>query len=273
MRRVLSHWLHSTRRKQFLAEREEELRRRLLLHAYEKWREKYLEIELRPAELDVLLQSQANLLFKFLRRWESRTQSIPAIRFHAQHTRAKAWRVWKEAMPKALKLKEAREYDRRITLGRMLLRWRERYKSKVSMKAFARARYLRLPSAPPKTPSSSRAHGSRPRIGSESARSVVSDRDITTRRVEPAVPPKAESSRAPSPTSTKSSFHGLSFPARRRIDAPGPSIVRYGSRPSLDERRRESWDGYGITRARARAAFSAGSGKRTRNSGSDIESD
>jgi hypothetical protein len=91
MRQVLNHWLQATRRKRSLAEREEELNRAVLSQAYDKWRDKFLENNLRPAvrfcilvplevshfkdikELDVLLQSQTNLLFKMFRIWEART--------------------------------------------------------------------------------------------------------------------------------------------------------------------------------------------------------
>jgi hypothetical protein len=91
MRQVLNHWFQATRRKRSLAEREEELNRAVLSQAYDKWRDKFLENNLRPAvrscisslftmshflgtkELDVLLQSQTNLLFKMFRIWEART--------------------------------------------------------------------------------------------------------------------------------------------------------------------------------------------------------
>lgn len=73
------------------------------------------------------------------------------------------------------------------------------------------------------------------------------------------IPPRAESSRAPSPTSTRSSFHALGLLARKRpIFNKGPSSVGATSRSSLEERDRErrdsvgSWEGHGITRNRAR---------------------
>jgi len=49
MRQVFNHWLHATRRKRSLTEREEELNRAVLSQAYDKWRDKFLENNLRPA--------------------------------------------------------------------------------------------------------------------------------------------------------------------------------------------------------------------------------
>lgn len=88
-----------------------------------------------------------------------------------------------------------------------------------------------------------------------------------------AAPARAESSRAPSPTSTRASFQGfgLAVLAKRRpvFGAPSSSGVGGGragggggseekkGTGSVDGRSRSSWDGYGATRARARAAFAA----------------
>lgn len=47
MRRVLNHWFYATRRKQSLAEREEEFSRSLVSQAFEKWRDRFLENSLR----------------------------------------------------------------------------------------------------------------------------------------------------------------------------------------------------------------------------------
>ncbi|KIM30161.1 hypothetical protein M408DRAFT_294465 [Serendipita vermifera MAFF 305830] len=291
MRRVLNHWVQATRRKRSLLEREEELNRMVLSQVYDKWRDRYLENNLRPAELDVLLQSQTNLLFKMFRIWEARTPSIPAIRFRAYYTRLNALRAWKAAMPAAMKRKEARDHDRTVVLAKSLDKWREKYKTKVSLKAVARARYLRLPPAPAKQ-AANRMLLIKPRI-STSTVPTRSYRSASPEREPPASrpvsfgsnptgvkrplhdrvgsgqsPPRAESSRAPSPTSTRASFQGFGLAglAKRRpvFGAPSSSGIGGGgtearkSPASADARSRSSWDGYGATRARARAAFASG---------------
>ncbi|KAG8838213.1 hypothetical protein FRC18_005711 [Serendipita sp. 400] len=256
LRRVFNHWIHAASRRRSLIEREEEFNRGLLSVALDKWRDRYIEGSLRPAELDVLLQAQTNLLFKMFRVWEARTTSIPAIRFHAQQTKAKAWNKWKASMPAAFKRKEARDHHRLSLLGKSLKRWREVYNAKVSLKAAARARYLRLPPAPPKS-TASRLMLTKPKNGTRSYRSASPDRDATITRI---IPPaaRAESSRAPSPTSTKTSFHALGIAKKRPVFGSPSSVA--GSRSSLDGREGGSslWDGLGTTRAQARATFSSG---------------
>ncbi|KAG8824056.1 hypothetical protein FRC17_009185, partial [Serendipita sp. 399] len=256
LRRVLNLWVHSTHRKRSLLEREEEFNRGLLSVALEKWRDKYIENSLRPAELDVLLQSQTNLLFKMFRIWEARTTAIPAIRFHAHQIRTKAWNQWKAAMPAALQRKEAKDHHRLVLLGKSLKRWRAAYNAKVSLKAAARARYLRLPPAPPKS-AASRMMLVKPKVGTRSYRSASPDRETTITRVIPPAP-RAESSRAPSPTSTRTSFHALGIAKKRPVFGAPSSVA--GSRSSLDGREGGSslWDGLGATRAQARATFASG---------------
>lgn len=257
IRRVLGQWRHATRRQRSLLVREEEFKKAILLQALEKWRDKFLEISLQPIESDVLMLSQTNLLFKMFRLWEARTTSVPAIRFRAYYLRAHAWAKWKAAMPGAMKRKEAREHDQRKLVGRAFARWKEKYRSKIALKAVARARYLRLPPAPPK-PSTSRLSIGIPKNPPRSYRSASPEREPVSRRVSAVFPPRAESNRAPSPTSTKGSLTGLDLPKRRPLFGAPSSIG--GSRSSLDERVRSSlpWDGLGGTRSRARAAFSAG---------------
>lgn len=46
-------------------------------------------------------------------------QSLPAVRFDAYHTKLKAWKAWREAMPNALQGRKARELDRRIVLSKL----------------------------------------------------------------------------------------------------------------------------------------------------------
>jgi hypothetical protein len=84
------------------------------------------------------------------------------------------------------------------------------------------------------------------------SRSASPDGDPPQRPVSASIVPP-EISRAPSPASTRASLQGLGVLARRRPTLTGPSSIIASSRAS--------WDGIGATRARARAAFSAGFGR------------
>ena len=88
LRRLLWVWVAATRRKRLLTDREEELRRSRLLRTWESWRDRYIENGLRDIvcppqaglhsnllplqEMDVVLQSHTNLLFKTFRVWEAK---------------------------------------------------------------------------------------------------------------------------------------------------------------------------------------------------------
>jgi hypothetical protein len=159
----------------------------------------------------------------------------------------------------------------------------------------SRARYLRLPPAPAKQ-AANRMLLIKPRASTSTAaarsyRSASPEREPVSRQLStgagarPAasvgrpqsteIPARAESSRAPSPTSTRASFQGfgvgLTALAKRRplFGVPSRSGATGTSAGdaddgdernprSADARSRSSWDGYGTTRARARAAFAAG---------------
>jgi hypothetical protein len=44
-------------------------------------------------------------------------QSLPALRFHASHSKAKYWHAWRAAMPQALMNSKARDLDKKSILG------------------------------------------------------------------------------------------------------------------------------------------------------------
>jgi protein SFI1 len=113
-------------------------------------------------------------------------KSLPAVRFHASHVKAKAWKKWRDAMPGALQAKAARDlhkenvmseqsftgvakciYSSNLSLGKAFDKWLQVYRTKVALKAVAyvifaqschltidalcsRARFLRLPTAAPR---------------------------------------------------------------------------------------------------------------------------
>ncbi|KAI0341741.1 hypothetical protein BDW22DRAFT_1485199 [Trametopsis cervina] len=159
MRRMFNRWLTATRksrhRRLLLQEKEDELKLAIVAGAWDRWREQYLDTRLRPMADTFLLQSQKNLVFRTFGIWHSRTNSLPAVRFHASHLKARFWATWRDAMPRALQAREAREVERRSVLTKALERWTRAYKTKIELKAVARARYLRLPTAAPRQNSSS----------------------------------------------------------------------------------------------------------------------
>ncbi|KDQ61051.1 hypothetical protein JAAARDRAFT_191170 [Jaapia argillacea MUCL 33604] len=153
-RRMFYKWLASSRaarhRRVLLQQREEEMKYACLAIAWDRWRGRFKDTSLRPIEYNVITQSQRNLAFRAFGIWHSRTKSLPAIRFHASHTKATFWQKWRDAMPRVLQAKEARDMDKKAVLSKFLDKWVERYKTKIALKAVARARYLRLPTAAPR---------------------------------------------------------------------------------------------------------------------------
>ncbi|TFK54938.1 hypothetical protein OE88DRAFT_1653513 [Heliocybe sulcata] len=179
IRRTFHKWLSASRasrhRRQVLQEKEAEIKLAALAFAWDKWRDKFKDERLRPIEIDLLMSTQRNTLFRAFGIWHSRTRSLPAIHFHASSLKAKAWEKWRAAMPMALQARQAREKHRRAVLSAFMDKWVQKYKTKIELKAVARARYLRLPTAAPR-PSQSFASSSRIQPASQ-----------------PQVPPRSES--------------------------------------------------------------------------------
>ena len=76
------------------------------------------------------------------------------MRFDAYHTKLKAWKTWRDAMPNALQARKAREVDRRAVLSmycahifhaeflslptvKVFEKWHKAYKTKIELKAVA----------------------------------------------------------------------------------------------------------------------------------------
>ncbi|KZT68998.1 hypothetical protein DAEQUDRAFT_765781 [Daedalea quercina L-15889] len=154
MRRMFYRWLTAARkarhRRLYLQQKEDELKSTVIAAAWDKWRERFLDIRLQPIADDFLVQRQKHLMFRAFGIWHSKTRSLPAVHFDAYHTKLKAWRVWRDAMPNALQARRARDIDRRAVLTKVFEKWHKAYKTKIELKAVARARYLRLPSAAPR---------------------------------------------------------------------------------------------------------------------------
>ncbi|KAF9005590.1 hypothetical protein BDQ17DRAFT_1353427 [Cyathus striatus] len=159
VRRVFHCWLAATRssrhRNLTLQKREDELKLIAVSSAWEKWRERFIDEKFRLVEYNIIIQCQRNLMFRTFGVWHSKTKSLPAIRFHAIRLKGKFFRKWRNEMPRALQAKEAREKYYQRLLGHCVGKWLHVYRTKKALKAVARARYLRLPTAVPRPHSSS----------------------------------------------------------------------------------------------------------------------
>ncbi|QRV86237.1 Cilia-and flagella-associated protein 46 [Ceratobasidium sp. AG-Ba] len=140
-------WRHTQRRRESLERKEQQIRLYTLERAWDIWRDKFKEENLRLVEKLVREQAARSLLFSTFRVWESRSKALPALRFYATSTRRKAFEKWRASLPSAKLARVAREFERSIVLRKMLTHWRERYQTRMGLKAVARARYLRLPPA------------------------------------------------------------------------------------------------------------------------------
>lgn len=141
MRRMFYRWLNAARkarnRRLLLQQKEDELKLAVVAGAWDKWRERYLDIRLQPVADAFLAQHQKNIVFRAFGIWHSKTKSLPALRFHASHLKARYWAVWREAMPRALQSKEAREAHQKNVLSKAFEKWVQAYKTKLELKAVA----------------------------------------------------------------------------------------------------------------------------------------
>ncbi|KAF8602674.1 hypothetical protein BDV93DRAFT_184895 [Ceratobasidium sp. AG-I] len=141
IRRAFLRWLSATRheqhRRQRLERKEQQIRLDALGRAWDIWRDKYKEQTLRVPENLVRLQAERSLVFGAFRLWESRSKSLPALRLYANNVRRKAFEKWKASLPSAKLARVAREVDKEKVLRKMLMHWRERYQTKIGLKAVA----------------------------------------------------------------------------------------------------------------------------------------
>ncbi|KAK0210699.1 CTLH/CRA C-terminal to lish motif domain-containing protein [Desarmillaria ectypa] len=141
IRRIFHQWLAAARaarhRRLLLQRREDEVKLATMEMAWDKWRDKFKDDQLRPAEYELLIRSQQNALRHVFNTWKAKTKSLPAIRFHASHIKAKYWKTWTSEMPRATRAKKAREVDRKNTLTRFLDNWVQAHRTKLARKAVA----------------------------------------------------------------------------------------------------------------------------------------
>jgi len=114
MRKMFTKWLGAARtarrRRVTLQQCEEEMKHTRLLIVWDKWRERYQDIQLRPLAESFALQKQTNLVFYAFGIWHSKTRSLPAVRFNASHVKKKHWTMWRNAMPQALQSKKSQRF-------------------------------------------------------------------------------------------------------------------------------------------------------------------
>ncbi|KAJ7470710.1 Sfi1 spindle body protein-domain-containing protein [Mycena latifolia] len=238
IRKIFHRWLSAARtirhRRLTLERKEAEIKFGLISVAWDKWRDRFKHQRLQPIEYDFILQSHRNSLCRAFATWHSKTKSLPAIRFNASRIKTRCWNIWLEALPRALQTKTAREMEKKAVLSKFLDRWLQALRTKMALKAVARARYLRLP-APPTRPA---AINSRP---APTPPMPVISRNMFPRR---AVRTEEESSE---------DGEGPGRPSRRK-HLPGPRSLRSDSPP----RRPQSRFSIPATRASSPARSSIG---------------
>ncbi|KAH9484334.1 hypothetical protein JR316_0003815 [Psilocybe cubensis] len=236
LRRVFVHWLSAKRsieHRRLTHERKEaQLRHLAITSAWEKWRERFKEERLRPLEYTVIIDNQKIIMSQAFRVWVSKTESLPAVRFHSKHLKEKFFRRWRDAMPNALRAKKAREIDTYNTLAKFFERWTQAYKTKTTLKAVARAKYLRLPAANPRQPivrsrplysGTSDIFARRPTRDADDTESQLSDA-----RVEPlkeAFIPRTRRAKSPKARSERSVVRSEYGASAARQPSPVRSIV------------------------------------------------
>ncbi|KAH9027675.1 hypothetical protein EDB84DRAFT_1589036 [Lactarius hengduanensis] len=266
MRRMFYRWLTAARkvrnRRAILQERESEMQRIQLEAVWDKWRGRFQAEKLLPLERTFILQSQHANMYRAFAIWRSRTGSLPAVRFHASCVRAKFWKVWRDAMPRALQAKLARETDKKAVLSRALEKWLQMYRTKVALRAVA------APNAPPNLiqarsnspiqpnaptpPKPTSTHAPAPAI---SGRSSSSSSSNSRRDRRPAAAADASSARRPklpyytppAPRSTDTVPAGLREPSPTRSAASQPP-----STVAATEARASLWAELKVLRRRSR---------------------
>ncbi|KAF8682270.1 Sfi1 spindle body protein [Rhizoctonia solani] len=288
LRRAFQRWLAVTRhqrlRRQRLEQKEQQLRFEALGRAWDIWRDKFKEETLRGTESAVRLQAQRSLVFSAFRLWESKSRALPALRFYSESVRRRAFEKWKASLPSAKLARVAREFDREHVLRKMLVHWKERYQTRIGLKAVARARYLRLPpaTAAPRpsvlgSAAASRAGpSSRPGLPSSSSTpaplvfprpSAISllARKATSERAASSVPPET---RAPSPSPAA---RARSSSPVKPIAAPKPIPVAVST--PAQSARSSLLSGFRVTPRPTRAGTAPNALLPTSISGGEVDSD
>ncbi|KAJ7685133.1 hypothetical protein DFH06DRAFT_1157556 [Mycena polygramma] len=170
-------WLSTARttrhRRRTLDRNEDKFKFIFVSTAWDKWRDRFKQQRLQPVEYEVILKGHKSTLTRALKLWQSKTKSLPAIRFNAlriKRIQTRCWNIWLQALPRALQNRTAQEMEKKAVLSKFFEKWLQVHRTKIALKAVARARYLRLPAAP-----------IRPTLNSRSAPAPIS-RSVFPRR-------------------------------------------------------------------------------------------
>ncbi|KAH9180760.1 hypothetical protein EDB89DRAFT_2122162 [Lactarius sanguifluus] len=207
-------------RRAILQERESEMQRIQLEAVWDKWRGRFQAEKLLPLERTFILQSQHANMYRAFVIWRSRTGSLPAVRFHAS--------CWRDAMPRALQAKLARETDKKAVLSRALEKWLQMYRTKVALRAVARARQMRLPTSYKPAPTHrSNPMPPRPRnpLPPTPVRPPSPDAAAATADETDAVQERPTRARARAPPITSHHHHLPSSPSRRTPLRPAVAVA------------------------------------------------
>ncbi|KAK7043628.1 hypothetical protein VNI00_008239 [Paramarasmius palmivorus] len=228
-KRIFYRWLAAARaarhRRLALQEKEEERRIATLTLFWDTWRERYKAARLQPLEYELIISNAARLKYRAFITWQAKTKSLPAIKFHASHVKATYWKIWVDQLPRALQARKAREHDKLSVLRKCFEKWVQKHRTKLSLKAVARARYFPVASAKPTV---SRPIATRP-FPSTTASVSTTARSLFPRRALRVEESESEDSEVAGPSEPPvrysrplSARTGLLYPSKARTD-PSPA--------------------------------------------------
>ncbi|KAF7338338.1 CTLH domain-containing protein [Mycena venus] len=147
-----AYFFHPRRRRLTLEQKEAEFELDYLSDVWDKWRDRFKQQRLQPVEYDAILQRHQNTLTRTFRLWHSKTkveimifvhafvdfvQPLPAIRFDALRIKRMYWNLWREALPRALQTKTARDIEKKAVLSKFFDKWLQAHRTKMALKAVA----------------------------------------------------------------------------------------------------------------------------------------
>ncbi|KZT57039.1 hypothetical protein CALCODRAFT_496703 [Calocera cornea HHB12733] len=147
LRRTFHQWLRlanrSRARRKRLQRREQESKLATMSVAWEVWRDRFRENQLRDAEWEVLIRNQQLTLKLAFNQWKRQSQFLPAVHFATMQVRAHVWKVWRAALPNAHRARQADLFHKKHLIEGTLQTWKGAYKTAIARKAIARARAMR----------------------------------------------------------------------------------------------------------------------------------
>ena len=109
----------------------------LLLNTLESWYDKLKILQLEEVETQMLILRRERMLRVHFAFWESQTGAVPAIKFYNTRLKEITLRIWNEQLPSARATKLAVQIDRRDTLLKWFITWKEALRIKKSRRAIA----------------------------------------------------------------------------------------------------------------------------------------